>query len=100
LVLDGHELSLAASIGIAACPAHGTDADSLLRHADIAMYTAKRARTGVAIYSPDHDSHSSERLALVTALRRAIAMEELSLRYQPQVDCKTGRLAGVEALVR
>ena len=100
LVLEGHELSLAASIGIASYPAHGADADILLRHADIAMYTAKRAQSGVASYAPDHDSHSSERLVLVAALRRAIALEELSVHYQPQVDCTTGRLAGVEALVR
>jgi diguanylate cyclase (GGDEF)-like protein/PAS domain S-box-containing protein len=100
LVLDGCELSLGASIGIAAYPAHGDDADTLLRRADIAMYAAKRARGGVATYAPDHDSHTSERLALVGALRRAISVDELSLHYQPLVDCATGRLAGVEALVR
>ena len=100
LLLEGRELSLAASIGIAAYPAHGADADTLLRHADIAMYAAKRAHRGTVTYTPDHDSHSSERLSLVAALRRAITLEELSLHYQPQVDCATGRLAGVEALVR
>jgi diguanylate cyclase (GGDEF)-like protein/PAS domain S-box-containing protein len=100
MILEGRELSLAASIGIAAFPVHGADADSLLRRADIAMYTAKRAHAGVTTYAPDHDSHSSERLTLVAALRRAIALEELSLHYQPQVDVASGRLAGVEALVR
>jgi diguanylate cyclase (GGDEF)-like protein/PAS domain S-box-containing protein len=100
LVLEGHELPLAASIGIATYPIHGTDADTLLRRADLAMYTAKRAQSRVATYAPHHDSHSSERLALVAALRRAITLEELSLHYQPQVDCRTGRLARVEALVR
>jgi predicted signal transduction protein with EAL and GGDEF domain len=93
-------LSLAGSIGIAAYPLHGDDADSLLRRADMAMYTAKRARSGIATYAPHHDSQSSERLAVVAALRRAITLDELSLHYQPQVNCVTGRVTGVEALVR
>jgi len=71
LVLDGCELSIGTSIGIATFPSHGEDADTLMRHADIAMYAAKRAQGGVATYSTSHDSHSSERLALVGALRRA-----------------------------
>jgi len=100
LVLDGCELSVGTSIGIATFPSHGDDADTLMRHADIAMYAAKRAQGGVATYSTSHDSHSSERLTLVGALRRAIATDELSLHYQPQVDCVTGRLMGMEALVR
>jgi len=100
LVLDGCELSIGTSIGIATFPSHGEDADTLMRHADIAMYAAKRAQGGVATYSTSHDSHSSERLTLVGALRRAIATDELSLHYQPQVDCVTGRLMGLEALVR
>ena len=90
LFLEGRELSMAASIGVAAYPAHGADADTLLRRADLAMYTAKRAQSGVATYAPDHDSRSSERLALVGAARRAITLEELSLHYQPQVDCRAG----------
>jgi diguanylate cyclase (GGDEF)-like protein/PAS domain S-box-containing protein len=100
LVIDGCELSLEASIGVAAYPAHGENADTLLRRADIAMYAAKRARGGVATYTAEHDRHSSERLALVSALRRAIALDELSLHYQPQVDCRTGKPVAMEALVR
>jgi EAL domain-containing protein (putative c-di-GMP-specific phosphodiesterase class I) len=71
-----------------------------LRHADIAMYAAKRAQGGVATYTPSHNRHSSERLALVGALRRAILTDELSLHYQAQIDCGSGRLTGIEALVR
>ncbi len=100
VMLDGHELAVGASVGIAACPDHGLDADTLLRRADIAMYAAKRARGGCATYSPDLDRHSSERLGLVSELRRAIATDELSLHFQPQVDCMTGDLSGIEALVR
>ena len=59
-----------------------------------------RAQGGVATYSTNHDSHSSERLTLVGALRRAIGTDELSLHYQPQINCVTGRLVGMEALVR
>jgi diguanylate cyclase (GGDEF)-like protein/PAS domain S-box-containing protein len=100
LVLEGQVLSLAASIGIAAYPVHGDDADTLLRHADMAMYNAKRAQSGIATYAPDHDSQSSERRAFVAALQRAITLEELSLHYQPQLDCRSGLVSGVEALVR
>ncbi len=100
VVLDSWQLPLGGSIGIAAFPEHGDDADTLLRRADIAMYAAKRARDGFAVYSPNLDRHSSERLGLVAELRRAIALDELTLHYQPQVDCRTGEVVGVEALVR
>ncbi|GAC1328422.1 MAG: hypothetical protein NVSMB2_27700 [Chloroflexota bacterium] len=100
LMLDGCTLSLAGSMGVAAYPEHGADPDTLLRHADVAMYTAKRARGGLATYAPEHDSNTSERLTLISALRRAIGVDDLTLHYQPQVHCASGRLVGVEALVR
>jgi diguanylate cyclase (GGDEF)-like protein/PAS domain S-box-containing protein len=101
VVLDGWELPLGASVGIAAYPRHGSDADTLLRRADMAMYAAKRNRDGgFGVYSPDLDRHGSERLGLITDLRRGIALDELTLHYQPQVDCRTGGLVGIEALVR
>ncbi len=100
VALDSWQLQLGASIGIASYPEHGGDADTLLRRADIAMYAAKRARDGFAVYAPDHDRHNSERLSMVADLRRAIALDELTLHYQPQVDCRTEALVGVEALVR
>jgi diguanylate cyclase (GGDEF)-like protein/PAS domain S-box-containing protein len=106
--LDGSALEVSASIGVAVYPAHGDDpagesvreADTLLRQADIAMYVAKGAQGGLALYTPEHDHHSPERLALVADLRRAIERDELVLHYQPQVDMRSGALAGVEALVR
>ncbi len=98
--LDGLALEVDASIGIAVHPAHGADPHSLLRHADIAMYYAKRAHLPHATYSAADDHHTPERLALAADLRRAIGADELRPWYQPQVDLATGRVAAVEALAR
>ncbi|HEV3234496.1 MAG TPA: EAL domain-containing protein [Candidatus Dormibacteraeota bacterium] len=88
------------SIGIAQFPEHGRDVETLLRHADVAMYVAKRNKTGLAIYSQEHDEHSAGRLALMTELRQAIRNQQLELHYMPKVDFRTRRTYGVEALVR
>ena len=98
--VKGIELSVDASIGVAMIPAHGTDVDRLLQHADVAMYEAKRGRTGVAVYDPGSDPHDVTRLGLLVELRRAIAADELVLHFQPQLDLGTRRMQGVEALVR
>jgi diguanylate cyclase (GGDEF)-like protein/PAS domain S-box-containing protein len=98
--LDGRALGVSASIGIALRPAHGDDADVLLRRADIAMYVAKRGATGYATYAPELDMHSPNRLLLMTELRNGIDHDELVLHYQPKVDLRTGEVAGVEALMR
>jgi diguanylate cyclase (GGDEF)-like protein len=98
--LEGTLLPLGASIGLATFPTHGADADTLLRRADIAMYAAKRGRGGFATYAPELDRDSSQRLNLVGELRRAISCDELSLHYQPQIDCLSGQVVGLEALVR
>jgi diguanylate cyclase (GGDEF)-like protein len=100
LVLEDCEVAVGASVGIAVYPENGGDADTLLRCADVAMYVAKQTRGGYALYAPYQDQSSSERLTLVGALRRAIADDELTLYYQPKVDCRSGAVAGVEALVR
>jgi diguanylate cyclase (GGDEF)-like protein/PAS domain S-box-containing protein len=100
LVLECHDVAVGASVGIALYPENGGDAETLLRCADVAMYVAKQTRGGYAVYTPDQDHSSSERLTLVGALRRAIAEDELTLVYQPKVDCRTGEVGGVEALVR
>lgn len=98
--LDHLSLDIAASIGVALYPDHGDVAETLLQRADVAMYAAKAASIGVELYSPQHDQYSPRRLALIGDLRRAIERSELVLHYQPKVDLRTGRVVGVEALVR
>jgi diguanylate cyclase len=98
--LAGISLHVGASVGIAIFPVHAQDAGTLLRHADVAMYEAKRARTGHEIYKSKDDHHSRDRLALAGEVRRALAQDELALHYQPVADLATGELLGVEALVR
>jgi diguanylate cyclase len=100
LVLDGVALDLDASIGIAVYPDHGGDAAQLLQHADVAMYAAKHAHAGFMVYDPAVDQHSPRRLALLGGLRRALETDELVLHYQPKADLRSGRILGVEALVR
>jgi len=99
-ILEGYSVSIGASIGIALAPEHGQDATTLLRRADVAMYTAKRATSGYAVYIAAQDQYSPERLGLVGELRRAIEQDQLVLYYQPKVYLRTGRLDSVEALVR
>jgi len=98
--IEGHLLHAEASVGIALCPEHGSDAATLLSHADVAMYTAKRQRSGCAVYDALHDPYSPRRLGLIGDLRRAIAQGALALHYQPKIEVATGRVRGVEALVR
>ncbi|GAC1341327.1 MAG: hypothetical protein NVSMB29_11630 [Candidatus Dormibacteria bacterium] len=99
-VVDEQPLSLEASIGVAIFPDHGEETDVLLQRADIAMYSAKANHDGVAVYSPGLDDNTPLRLALTGELRRAIQGDQLELQYQPKVCLRTGRVSGVEALVR
>jgi diguanylate cyclase (GGDEF)-like protein/PAS domain S-box-containing protein len=98
--LAGQAVSIGASIGIAVFPEHGADAKTLLRHADVAMYAAKRSGGGYAVYSCKHDAHHPERLTMIGELRNAIENDQLVLHYQPKVSLRTGRSDRVEALVR
>ena len=103
VVLDGLPLDVGGSIGIAIYPEHGTDFATLFRHADVAMYTAKHRGIGTAVYSPDHDHNSPHSLTLLGDLRTALADPEgggLSLEYQPQIQIGTGKVVGIEALLR
>lgn len=99
-VVEGHTLNIGASIGIALCPEHGEDADTLLRQADVAMYAAKRAHGGFALYQPEQDDHTPDRLLLAGELRHAIENEQLVLHYQPKASFVTGGVSHAEALVR
>ncbi len=89
-----------ASIGVAMSPDNGDDASTLLRLADVAMYSAKENRTGVTLYEPKYDHYSPRRLALAGELRQAIAAGELLVTYQPQQDLSSGAITAVEALLR
>jgi diguanylate cyclase (GGDEF)-like protein/PAS domain S-box-containing protein len=98
--LVGHSLQVSCSIGVALYPAHGQDHDTLLRHADAAMYEAKGARKGsYRFYSANLQQSAHERLTLDIALRGALEGGEISVAYQPKVDA-IGRPCGCEALMR
>ena len=99
LDLDGLTLVLEASAGLAVFPDHALDAEGLLRRADVAMYQAKRDRTGVEVYESKRDSNTPDRLGLLGDLRRALDAHEVELHYQPKVRFD-GQVAGLEALVR
>ena len=98
--VGGVAVELGASIGIAIQPDHGHDVSTLLRRADVAMYQAKRTGTQIETYDAERDPYSSERLTLLGELRHAIDNYELVLHFQPKVALASGRVMGVEALLR
>jgi diguanylate cyclase (GGDEF)-like protein/PAS domain S-box-containing protein len=101
MLLAGRELTLGVSIGIALFPKDGSNGDELLRHAVSAMHKARAEGGGRShLYAVDMDSRALERLEMEGELRRAIAQGNLLLHYQPQVNLRTGRIVGAEALVR
>ncbi|MFL5860873.1 MAG: putative bifunctional diguanylate cyclase/phosphodiesterase [Solirubrobacteraceae bacterium] len=89
-----------ASVGITLFPDHARDAVGLLQRADVAMYEAKRMRTGHEVYASARDRHSRQRLSLIGELHGAIDAGQLRVVYQPQAELATGIVRGVEALVR
>ncbi|MDQ3282389.1 MAG: EAL domain-containing protein [Acidobacteriota bacterium] len=99
-VVDGQVLEVGASIGIAMFPEHGTDARTLLRRADVAMYTAKQKQIGYSFHQHDGESRSAEEMSLVVELRRAIERDELELHYQPKLHLRTGIMTRCEVLMR
>ncbi|WNI18222.1 putative bifunctional diguanylate cyclase/phosphodiesterase [Actinacidiphila sp. ITFR-21] len=99
LSLDGLTLELEASAGVAVFPDHALDAEGLLRRADVAMYQAKRDRSGVEVYDAARDANTPDRLGLLGDLRRALDTGQVELHYQPKVRFD-GQVAGLEALVR
>ena len=98
--IGGFPAQVEASIGAVLYPVHGEDALTLLRHADIAMYEAKREHEGYLLYDPSHDRYNTRRLALMGALRHAIHKNEFRLYYQPKIDLQTNTIHSVEALIR
>ncbi|MBI5745750.1 MAG: EAL domain-containing protein [Nitrospirae bacterium] len=98
--LEGIAINVNASIGMVTYPGYGDDANTLMQYADMAMYRAKNTKSGLTIYSPQHNQYSPERLALISELRHSIDSDQMFLLYQPKIDLKTGSPVGVESLVR
>ncbi|MGN6695279.1 MAG: putative bifunctional diguanylate cyclase/phosphodiesterase [Aquihabitans sp.] len=99
-LMDDVRLQSNASIGIALYPDHADDVPTLIQRADVAMYMAKRAGTGSAVYAAEHDRSSVERLTLIGDLPDAVSLEQFELHFQPCVDLRTGLPVRAEALVR
>jgi diguanylate cyclase (GGDEF)-like protein len=100
-VIDGREMVVTGSMGIAVYPFDGEDVDTLLRNADTAMYCAKgRGRNNYQFYARSMNAEASRRLHLETRLRQAIDRDEITIHYQPLIYAASGELAGTEALLR
>lgn len=99
--LDGHELFISASIGISCFPEDGEDAQTLLKNADVAMYRAKEmGRNTYQFFSTEMNAHTLKTLLMTNNLRVALERNEFLLNYQPVIDLSSGRITGVEALIR
>ena len=100
VLFNEQPLDVGGSIGIARYPQHGTDAGTLVRNADMAMYGAKRGSQGYAFFDLKFDVAQQDHLSLLGELRRAVESDELRVHYQPKIDLAKGVTKGVEALVR
>jgi len=99
-VVHGHRLRIGPSIGISLSPTQGTSAEELMRHADIAMYVAKSAKSGFATFDVYMNSDARQRLEIENGLVRALERNRFEVHYQPKVRCDTGEAVSFEALVR
>lgn len=99
-MLNGQKVGVAISIGIVNYPDDGKDAMTLLQHADMAMYVAKRKRTGFSHYEENQDFYSTERLVLINDLHNALEQDSFELYFQPKIDVESESLTGAEALLR
>jgi diguanylate cyclase (GGDEF)-like protein len=100
MIVYGKKFQITASVGISTFPADGEDLRALLKNADIAMYRAKQQGNAYQFYAQQMSAHSLERLELEAALRQALERDELRLHYQPKVAARTGRVTGIECLLR
>ncbi|WP_430929549.1 putative bifunctional diguanylate cyclase/phosphodiesterase [Methylobacterium tardum] len=100
-IIEGHLLTIGASIGVALVPADGTDAGKLLKNADLALYRAKLDGRGThRFFEPEMDARMQARRKLELDMRQALARREFQLHYQPQLQRQSGALSGCEALIR
>ncbi|HFD87767.1 MAG TPA: EAL domain-containing protein, partial [Gammaproteobacteria bacterium] len=100
-LIDGHELYVSTSIGIAVYPQDGTQIEHLIKHADIAMYHVKgQGKNGYQFYSNEMNAPYFEKLSLETGIHKALDNDEFELVYQPQINLRSGEIVGVEALLR
>ena len=100
LTLEGHLVDIGASTGIAAYPEHGEDADTLMRRADVAMYSAKRGGSGFEVYDPRYEQSTPVRLSLLGELRHAVEHDQLALVFQPRIGLRGRSASSAEALLR
>ncbi len=99
--LDGHELFLSANMGLSFFPAHGNDVKTVLKHANLAMLKAKEDKSvKFQIFKQEMNDEMTNRIALETSLKKAIINGEFFVEYQPQVDARSQKIVGAEALVR
>ncbi|MES3025041.1 MAG: EAL domain-containing protein [Pseudomonadota bacterium] len=99
--IEAHQLYVSASIGVSLYPRDAADARTLTRSADTAMYHAKaKGKNGFELFQPDMERRAQKRMKIEANLRRALAGGELRLHYQPQIELRSGRVVGVEALAR
>jgi EAL domain-containing protein (putative c-di-GMP-specific phosphodiesterase class I) len=100
IALDGLDVEVGGSVGVAMAPEHATDAAALLKRADMAMYDAKTSVRRLRMFDPELDTDSPRRLTLVAELRTALQNGDVAVHVQPQTRLASGRVAGVEALAR
>jgi diguanylate cyclase (GGDEF)-like protein len=100
VALDGMEVEVGGSVGIALAPAHASDTAALLKRADLAMYSAKASTSGIRVYEPELDTTNPRRLTLVAELRTALQSGQLEVHVQPQARLSDGAVVSGEALVR
>jgi diguanylate cyclase (GGDEF)-like protein/PAS domain S-box-containing protein len=99
--IEGHDLHITTSVGVSVFPEDGPDAETLIKHADTAMYQAKEnGRQGYRFFEPAMNARAVERQSIEAELRRALERQEFRLVYQPKIDLATGEIAGAEALIR